>query len=106
MSAVAVAKRHNVEAAGGHAGYEDCGFVGLRAAVGEEALLDLTGRNLGQFLGELDGLRRRVDARGVLQAVDLILDLAGNVGVGVTDADGQDAAEEIEVAIALAVPDV
>jgi hypothetical protein len=42
----------------------------------------------------------------VVQPVDLFVDLAANVGIQVADADGDDAAEEIEKLAAIGVPDV
>src|SRR6266478_1488829 len=43
---------------------------------------------------------------GVLQAVDLRIDLAGHLWIAVADRNGQDAAEEIQVLAAFQVPQV
>ena len=48
-AAVSVAQGHNLEVAGKHAGQLDGGLVGLRAAIAEISLADLSGRDLCQF---------------------------------------------------------
>ena len=48
----------------------------------------------------------RVKCGGVLEFVDLRLHRAGDARVGVAYADGDDAAEEVEVALPFHVPDV
>ncbi len=103
---IGVAQPHNVVGAGGHAREQDGGFVGFAAGIGEEALLQSAGRDLGDFFGQIDDGFVGVERRGVLQAVDLRLDLAGDLGIGVADGDGQDAAEEVEVLAAFEIPDV
>ena len=42
----------------------------------------------------------------MLQAIDLLLGARGHAGIAVADADGDDAAEEVEILLALHVPDM
>ena len=67
--------------------------------------LRLPGREPREPLGELDDGQRRVERRDVREAVDLRPDRGVDLVVGVADGDGQDAAEEVEVLVAVGVPD-
>ena len=61
---------------------------------------------MGQLLREC-GLRLIGEDRGdMLQPVDLGMQLFVHVVVAVTDADGDDAAEEIQILISIGVPHV
>ena len=82
------------------------GFVGFAAGVGEEAFLQIAGSDLRHFFGEIDDGFVGIERGGVLQAIDLRLDFAGDLGIGVADGDGEDAAEEIEILAAFEIPDV
>ncbi len=48
----------------------------------------------------------RVERGGVAELVHLRLDRLGDARVGMADADGDDAAEEVEVALPFHVPDM
>ncbi len=104
---VGVAQRHDFGTAGVASRRQNRGLVGFRAAIGEERLGELApGRDLSQLLRErrlrLVGEHRR----DVLQAIDLRVQLPVHVLIAVADADGDDAAEEIQILIAVGVPDV
>ena len=80
--------------------------VGLCAAVGEERFLQLARRDLIELFGEV-GLRLvGVERRGVLDCPDLLDDRLRDLRVVVADADGEHAAEAVEVLVARVVPDV
>ena len=78
-------------------GEHDGRLVGLRAARREEALLELAGRDLREPLGDADLLLRRVNAGGVHEPGDLILDALDEVGMRMPDPRGENPAEEIEI---------
>ena len=104
---VGVAQGHDLVAAGVAARGQDGGFVGFGPAVGEEAFGEAAaGRERGDLLGER-GLRLIGEQGGdVLQGIELLVDLGIDLVVAVADAHGDDAAEEIQVLIAIGVPDV
>jgi len=102
-SAVSVAKRDDLITSGVDARELDGGFVGFGAAVAEETLSDLAGSDLRQLLRERDDGFVRKKSGGVLELVDLRLDLRGDAWVRVSDGDGDNAAEEIEILVALDV---
>jgi hypothetical protein len=105
-SRVAVAEDDYLVATRGGLGGVDGRVVGLRAAVGEEGFFETAGRDLVELLGEV-GLRLvGVERGGVLDGAHLLDDGLGHLRVCVADADGEDAAEAVEVAVALVVPDV
>ena len=103
---IGVAQRDDVVTWAGHAREQDRGFVRFGAGAGEEALLQFSGRDLGELFGERDDGFVGEKRRGVLELVDLRLDLRSDLGIAVADADGDDAAEEIEVFVALDVPEI
>jgi hypothetical protein len=83
------------------------GFVGLRAAVGEKRLREAPLRRERSDLLRQSRLRRGGEDRGdVLEAVHLLVHARVHALVAVADADGDDAAEEIQVAVAVGVPHV
>ena len=79
------------------------GLVGLGAAGAEEGLLELARRELHELLGELHDRQRRVERRHVPEPVHLRADRRVHPLVRVADADGEDAAEEVEVPLAVEV---
>ena len=83
----------------------DRGLVGLRAGGREEALLQPPRRDPRERLGELHGRERRIERRDVREPADLRDDRRVDLLVGVADRDGQDAAEEVEVLVAVGVLD-
>ena len=101
-----MAERHDVVGAGGHAREENRGFVGFGAGVGEKTFLQRAGSNLRDFFGEIDDGFGGIERGSVLQAIDLRLDFAGDLGIGVPDGNGENAAEEIEIPAAFEVPNV
>ena len=81
------------------------GLVGLGAGVGEEHLG--AGRRLGQFQqllgqGDLGGAREEV--RDVAQGGQLAGDHRGHERVGVAEGVHRDAAEQVQVLLAVGVP--
>ena len=103
---IAVAQRDDFVRAGVAARGQNGGFIGFGAAVGEEALGQLAARSdAGDALGQR-GLRLIGEhGRDVLQLVDLLVNLSIHRLVAMADADGDDAAEEIQILIAVGVPD-
>ncbi len=104
---IRVAESDDFAIAGVAARGEDGRFVGLGPAVGEEGFGKFSiGRETGdlfcqgslRFVGEESG--------DMLQRVDLTMDCSVHLIVAVADADGDDAAEEIEVLVAVSVPHV
>ena len=106
VAAVAVPQRHHFETAGRHPRQLHRGFIGFRSAVGEETFLEVAGGDLRQLFRQGDDGLVGVKRGGMLQAVNLRLHFGGDLLVTVPDADGEDAAEEIEVAAALGVENV
>ncbi len=70
-----MAQRDNVKAAGGHAREKNRRFVRFGAGIREEAFLQVAGSNLREFFGERDDGFVGIERGGVLQLVDLRLDL-------------------------------
>lgn len=103
---IGVAQSHHIEVAGGHAREKDGGFVGFRAGIGEKALLQIAGSDGRDFFGERDDVLIGIKRGRVLEAVHLRGHLAGDLGVAVADGDSEDAAKEIEVLVAVEIPDV
>ena len=101
----AVGGEHLVPA-GVQAGHPDRVLVGVRAAVGEEDLVEVTGRELGQEAGGLgahvvgEGRRDGALPSGVL------LDRGDELGVLVADVDVDQLGGEVEVLLPLVVPEV
>src|SRR5438874_12798824 len=89
-----------------NAGELDGGFIGLSSAVGDIALADLSGGDLGQFFRQSDNGLIRKQRGGVLELFNLSFDLGGDAGIAMAYGDGHDAAEEIQVFVAVGVPEV
>ena len=104
---IGVAQRHDFRVAGVAARRQDGGLVGLRAAVGEERFGELAaGRDRGDLLRQRR-LRLVGEHRGdVLQRVELAVHLGVHLVVAVPHAHRDDAAEEIQVLVAVGVPHV
>src|SRR5439155_570637 len=83
----------------------DRGLVRFRAAGREEALLELARGDLRQSLGDAHLLDSRVDARGVHQPRELILQALDELWMRMPDPRCQNAAEKIEVFAAVEVLD-
>jgi hypothetical protein len=79
------------------------GFVGLQAAGAEEDLVQP--RALAQHGGQSLGVGRVVVVAGVDQLGDLLLQRGNQLGVGVAQGVDRDAAECIQVFLAVDVPD-
>ena len=102
---IGMAEGDDVTRTGVAAGEHDGRFVGFGAAVGEEGLGEIAGSNGGDFLGECDLGFGEKDGRDVLEFIKLRFDFGVNFIVAVANADGEDAAEEIEVLVAVGIPD-
>ena len=104
---VGMAQRHDLGVAGVAAGGEDGGLIGLGSAVGEETLGELAiRRDGGDLLGQ-SGLRLIGEHGGdVLQGINLLVDLGVDLVVAMAHAHGDDPAEEVQVLIAVGVPDI
>src|ERR1035441_4012940 len=89
-----------------HAGGVDGGLVGLGTGGGEERLFEAAGSDLCDLLGKLNHGLVRIERGGVAEFVDLRLLRPGDARVGMADANGDNAAEEVQVAFPFYVPDV
>ena len=105
-SAVAMPQRHYFKVPGVHARHLDRGFVGLGAAVGEVRFLQRARRDLRQLLRQVDHRLIGKAGRNVLHAIDLRLGSRDHARIAVADADGDDAAEKVEILFALHIPHV
>ena len=73
-------------------------------AIREEGLRRLlAGEQLAQRLGQLDQRLCREQRGDVLQRLDLLLDRGDHARLAVAEADGDDAAEEVEVLLAVGI---
>src|SRR6266567_2183281 len=80
--------------------------IGFSTTVGKERLLQTAGRNLGKLLRQI-GLRFVAVKRGSMRnRFDLIDDRFVDLWIRMPDADCQNAAETIEILVALVIPDV
>src|SRR5436309_4119002 len=100
-----MAERHDLAAPGVDLRHHHRGLVGLGAAGGEEALLELPRGDARELLGQLDDRDRGVERRDVPQPIDLRLDGGVDLVVAVTHRDGEDATEEVQVLAAVEVAD-
>src|SRR5262249_3795356 len=99
-------QHHNLMTTGRQLRRIDCSVVGLGAAVGEERFLQTARRNLRQLLGQIRLGLVGVKRRGMRDRIDLFGDRFVYARVRVAYADGQHAAEAIQVLVAFIVPDV
>ena len=103
---VAVAQRQDLVGAAVGGGEQQRGVVGLGARGGEEDPGVGDAGQLGDPLGQLDRRLAEVERRGVQDPPGLLGDRRGDLGQRVRGHGGEDAAEEVQVAVALGVPDV
>ena len=97
---------HDFQVAGVHARNLNRRLVRFRAAIREIRFLELAGGNLRQLFGQRDhGLIGKA-GRDVLKPVNLLLRAGDDPRIAMADADGHDPAEEIEILLALYIPDV
>ncbi len=92
------------ETAGVGAGKFECGFPGFNAAVGEEDTVEAT--DLGEAEGELRCAFVEVEVRGVEEALALTVDRFFDGGVSIAKRRYADAAEEVEVVLAVFVAEI
>jgi len=90
----------------GHPREQNGGFIGFGAGIREKALLQVPWRDLRDLLCQCHDVFVGIERRRVLQPVDLRVHFAGDLRVAVPHGDGQDAAEEIEVPVAVKIPQV
>ena len=105
-AAVAVAQREDVLALGMKLSEKNGSLVGLGAAVGKKRLLQFSRRHGGELFCEADVRFGGVERGNVLEPSGLLLDRAGDFVVAVPDADSDDAAEEIEILLAVKIVNV
>src|SRR5437588_10694104 len=97
--AIAMTQRHYLVVARVHAGELNRCLIRLRAAVGEIGLTDRSRGYLGQLLGQRNHGFIGKYRRGVLQLVDLRLDLACDPRLSVSYRDRHDTTEEIQILV-------
>ncbi len=103
---VAVAHRQDLVAAPVGRGEHQRGVVGLGAGRGEEDAGVRDAGQLGDALGEFDHRPVEVERGRVVDPPGLLAHRLGDLGERVRGHRGEDAAEEVEVLVALGVPDV
>src|SRR5258707_817208 len=103
---ICVTQGHYVVAAGGHTRDQNRCLVRFRSGAGKKTLLQISGRNLCDFLSQSHDVFVRIKRGGVLQAIHLGIDLAGHLGIAVADGNGQDSAEEIQILAAFQIPEI
>ncbi len=103
---VAVAHRQDRVAAPVRRGQQQGGVVGLGARGGEEDPRVRDAAQLGDALGEFDHRPVEVQGGGVDDPPGLLAHRLGDLGQRVGGHRGEDAAEEVEVPVAVGVPDV
>ncbi len=92
------------ETAGVGAGELECGFPGFGAAVAEEDTVEAA--DLGETKGEFGGVLVEEEVRGVDEALALACDRFFDGGMAVAERGDADAAEEIEVVVAVFVAQI
>ena len=102
---VTVPQRDHLRAAGEELGHHHRSLVGFRAGRREIRLFEIPRRDSRQPLGQLDHRERGIKRRDVREPVHLSLDRCVDLLVRVTDRNGQDAAEEVEILVAVGVAD-
>ena len=102
---VAAVGREDLVAAGVQPGHADGVLRGLGAAVGEEHHVEVAGRQLADQPGGLAAGVVGVDRGDRAELVGLLLDRRHQLGVLVADVDVDELAGEVEVAVALVVPE-
>jgi hypothetical protein len=103
---VAVAEGEDVVVAGVEAGHEDGEVVGFGAGVDEVDAVEGIREGGGEGFGVFDDGGVEVAGGGVLDEAGLGGEGGGDFGMAVTDGDGADAAEAVEVAAAGFVEEV
>ncbi|MGX1090279.1 hypothetical protein RKD47_000960 [Streptomyces albogriseolus] len=103
---VAVAHRQDGVAAPVGGGEQQGGVVGLGAGGGEEDPGVRDAAELGDAFGEVHHRPVEVEGGGVDDPPGLFGHRLGDLGQGVGGHGGEDAAEEVQVAVAVGVPDV
>ena len=98
--------RDDLVPAGDHAGELDRVLVGLGAAVREERDGEIARRHLGQQPAELGARLARHRRADRAQLVGLILDRLDDLRVLVADVDVDELRREVEVALAVVVPEM
>ncbi len=102
---VAAVHRQHLAPAGHGTGHAHGVLVGVGPAVGEEHLVEVAGRHLGDAPGELAAhvvRHRRLDRR---EAPRLLLDRRDEVGVLVPEVEVHELRAEVEVRVARVVPE-
>ena len=98
--------RDDLVAAGDHPGELDGVLVRLRATVREERDREVAGRHLGEHAPELGARLVRHRRADRAQLVGLLLDRRDDLRVLVADADVDELRGEVEVALAVVVPEI
>ena len=100
-STVTVAQGDDLLGVGVGLSQHDGRLVGLRAAVGEEALLQLSRRDLGHLFGQVHHVGMRVEGGSVLQGADLFANSLRDLRVAVAHTDSEDTAKEVQILLAV-----
>ncbi len=95
-AAIAMAQGDDVLALGVDLRQQHRGFVGFRAAVGEKRFFQSPGRDLRELFRQTHLRLVGIERRHMLNLVSLLVDRLGDSIVAVADADGENAAEEVE----------
>ena len=103
---VGIAERNHIVVAGVSMGHEEREVVRLRAGINEVANLQVARHFCGQGLGVLRDVRVQINRGGMLEDLVLALRRRDHVGMTMPDADGDNAAERVEITPPGFVPDV
>ena len=105
-SMVGVAQSDDVVVSGVGSGHEEGEVVGLRARVDKVAHLEIARHFRSQFGGVVGHIGMEIDGRRMLVELALLVSRRNDVRMAVADADRNDPAEAVEVALTLLVPDI
>ena len=106
VAVVRAVERHHLAAAGVQPRHADRVLVGVGAAVGEEDLVHAVGREVDDALRGLAARRVGVLRRDRSQRGRLVLDRLDDLRVLVADVDVHELAREVEVLLAIEIPEV
>ena len=103
---VGIAQRDHVVIAGVSARHQQREIVGFGAGVDEVADFQIARHFRGELLGVFGDVRVQINRGGMLQHFVLLVGSVDHVRMAMTDADGDDAAETVEITPAIFIPDI